>query len=289
MAGTERCFSHVSGPSKDPDSIPAALVDVPMRPAVTRVSATGSSPPEGAHIGPASGGPDATFQRQTGGLVHALIRACEGQTVDSYRLEHLARELRDLGADTDHESDDDVVHIATRIYTKLVKREEMTSIAGQHRLWEVPFSYRSAQGSGPSVRAESVVLRGTIDCLARDSEGRVTVLELKTGRPRPEHQQQLDMYVAAARAMFPGSPVRGTPCLSLRGPKGAHVTLGGPRGPTRPRLPNASIGTRCRRWQRRCGFGVRRAIPVVTVDLRRGVRPIVGRWPQLPPGSFRRA
>ncbi len=197
------------GPSKDPDPIPAALVDVPMWPAVTRVSATGSSPPEGAHIGPASGGHDATFQRQTGGLVHALIRACEGQTVDSYRLEHLAREIRDLGDDTDHESDDDVVHIATRIYTKLVKREEMTSIAGQHRLWEVPFSYRSAQGSGPSVRAESVVLRGTIDCLARDSEGRVTVLELKTGRPRPEHQQQLDMYVAAARAMFPGSPVEG--------------------------------------------------------------------------------
>ena len=192
------------GSSKDPDPIPAVLVDVPMRPAVTRVSATGSSSPEGVQIGPASGGHDATFQRQTRGLVHALIRVCEGQTVDSDRLEHLARELWELGADTDHESDDDVVQIATRIYTKLVKREEMTSIAGQHRLWEVPFSYRSAHGSGPSVIAESVVLRGTIDCLARDGArarrdgSRCSMFpgSLKTGRSRPEHQQQLDMYVA---------------------------------------------------------------------------------------------
>ena len=39
--------------------------------------------------------------------------------------------------------------------------------------------------------------------------GGVTVLELKTGKPVPEHEQQLEMYLTAARAMFPGTPVEG--------------------------------------------------------------------------------
>jgi hypothetical protein len=37
----------------------------------------------------------------------------------------------------------------------------------------------------------------------------VTVLELKTGRPAPEHERQLAIYLTAARALFPGTPVEG--------------------------------------------------------------------------------
>jgi ATP-dependent helicase/nuclease subunit A len=51
------------------------------------------------------------------------------------------------------------------------------------------------------------VVRGTIDCLIRAADGGITVLEFKTGRPRPEHRVQTDLYQQAAQALFPGSRV----------------------------------------------------------------------------------
>ncbi|NOT27993.1 MAG: UvrD-helicase domain-containing protein [Acidobacteria bacterium] len=66
------------------------------------------------------------------------------------------------------------------------------------RWHEVPFSTRAEDGS---------VMRGTIDCVIRDPEGRVTVLEFKTGSPRDEHRAQLDLYKLAAERLFPGSPI----------------------------------------------------------------------------------
>ena len=54
-----------------------------------------------------------------------------------------------------------------------------------------------------------MILRGTFDCLIHRRDGGITVLELKTGKPAPEHDQQLEMYLTAARAMFPGMPVEG--------------------------------------------------------------------------------
>jgi hypothetical protein len=50
-------------------------------------------------------------------------------------------------------------------------------------------------------------VRGTIDCLVRDRSGGFTVLEFKTGRPRPEHRAQVELYRGAAQAMFPGHRV----------------------------------------------------------------------------------
>ena len=52
------------------------------------------------------------------------------------------------------------------------------------------------------------VLRGTIDCLVRRPDGSIVVIEFKTGAPSPAHAGQLDLYVAAARAIFPGVPVQ---------------------------------------------------------------------------------
>ena len=70
------------------------------------------------------------------------------------------------------------------------------------RIHEVPFSMRDPRRSG-------VILRGSIDCLVRSPDGAITVVELKTGRPRPEHEEQLGLYVAAARDLFPGTAVSG--------------------------------------------------------------------------------
>jgi hypothetical protein len=52
------------------------------------------------------------------------------------------------------------------------------------------------------------VIRGSIDCLIR-SAGQIQVLEFKTGSTVPEHEIQRDVYVRAARSMFPGLPVEG--------------------------------------------------------------------------------
>ncbi|MEQ1758224.1 MAG: UvrD-helicase domain-containing protein [Vicinamibacterales bacterium] len=64
-------------------------------------------------------------------------------------------------------------------------------------LHEVPFSLKEAGG----------LIRGTIDCLARLDERNVLVLEFKTGRPRPEHDDQVALYCRAARALFPACHV----------------------------------------------------------------------------------
>ena len=65
----------------------------------------------------------------------------------------------------------------------------------------MPFSVRLA--------SSQTILRGTFDCLIQRRDGGMTVLELKTGKPAPEHDQQLETYLAAARAMFPGTQVEG--------------------------------------------------------------------------------
>jgi ATP-dependent helicase/nuclease subunit A len=71
------------------------------------------------------------------------------------------------------------------------------------RIHELPFS--SVAGGQPGR-----VLRGTIDCLVRRPDGSIVVIEFKTGAPSPSHKAQLDLYVRAAREMFPGAPVTGS-------------------------------------------------------------------------------
>ena len=54
-----------------------------------------------------------------------------------------------------------------------------------------------------------MILRGTIDCLIRRENGSVVVVEFKSGVPRAFHQSQLDLYVEAARRLFPAALVEG--------------------------------------------------------------------------------
>jgi RecB family exonuclease len=60
-----------------------------------------------------------------------------------------------------------------------------------------------------SLADRGVVVRGVIDCLIRKCDGSVTVLEFKTGSPRELDRIQLELYVRAARSMFPDVPVDG--------------------------------------------------------------------------------
>jgi RecB family exonuclease len=72
-------------------------------------------------------------------------------------------------------------------------------------LHEVPFSFAAPDdGSGAMT-----LLRGAIDCLVIRPDGSVAVIEFKTGRRRKAHQQQLELYVKAARDLVPGARVEG--------------------------------------------------------------------------------
>ena len=73
-------------------------------------------------------------------------------------------------------------------------------LASGHPLYEVPFSMRVD---------DRTIVRGSIDCLVRSETGRVTVVELKTGVRRPEHEAQLAVYLDAARSLFPDDAVDG--------------------------------------------------------------------------------
>ena len=68
---------------------------------------------------------------------------------------------------------------------------------GGVRLHEVPFA----------MAWEGQVVRGTIDCLISHPDGAFTVLEFKTGRARPEHGMQLQIYKRAVEGMAPGARV----------------------------------------------------------------------------------
>ena len=90
-------------------------------------------------------------------------------------------------------------------------RTAYLALCGQPRSWRRSSLVRrfSRSRSPFAPHPPRSILRGTFDCLVRRRDGGVTVLELKTGKPAPEHDQQLEIYLTAARAMFPGTQVEG--------------------------------------------------------------------------------
>jgi RecB family exonuclease len=87
---------------------------------------------------------------------------------------------------------------ALAAYEALSRSDDVRALyASGDALHEVPFT----------MLVDGIWLRGTIDCLVRDTAGAVTVLEFKTGRPRPEHAAQVELYRQAAAQMFPGTAV----------------------------------------------------------------------------------
>jgi ATP-dependent exoDNAse (exonuclease V) beta subunit len=163
----------------------------------------GSAEPRVAGVG------DAT----TGTLVHRLfqfserVSGCAGVEAESAHARALLKpEERAVLEDVDA-----TVASALDAWRSLRTRDDVTALfASGRRLHEVPFSLRvdatTLPGGTPSGR---VVLRGTIDCLVQREDGSIVVIELKTGRRRIQHQEQLDLYVEAARALFPKSRVEG--------------------------------------------------------------------------------
>jgi ATP-dependent exoDNAse (exonuclease V) beta subunit len=134
-------------------------------------------------------------------LVHRLLQRLGFGSPDDERL---AREIvlgmlkpEEIASSADR-SPTELADEVLGAYRAICRRPEVRAIylAGD-RLHEVPFT----------MHLEGVLLRGTIDCIVRDEAGGITLLEFKTGRPRDEHQVQLELYRTAASRLFPGSPI----------------------------------------------------------------------------------
>jgi ATP-dependent helicase/nuclease subunit A len=100
---------------------------------------------------------------------------------------------------------------AVSAWRAMSTREDVSALlASGSTFHEVPFSLLVETASAPHGAGNGpIVLRGTIDCLIRRADGSVVVVEFKSGTPRAFHQRQLDLYVEAARALFPGAGVKG--------------------------------------------------------------------------------
>jgi ATP-dependent helicase/nuclease subunit A len=87
---------------------------------------------------------------------------------------------------------------AVDAYHAICAREDVRAVYATGRpLHEVPFT----------LWLDGRIVRGTIDCLVETSPGVFTLLEFKTGGERPEDRHQIELYLHAARQLFPGASI----------------------------------------------------------------------------------
>ncbi len=155
---------------------------------------------------------EARSERLLGRLVHRLVERC-GLTppADEALAVEVRRSLpRDEPAAT-VENLEALLERACAAYKSLCRRPDVIALFGGRCDYEVPFAMRvdptSSVGGEPVARP--TIVRGVIDCLVWKPDGRVVVVELKTGTPRADHERQLAWYVHAVRAWLPDRDVSG--------------------------------------------------------------------------------
>jgi RecB family exonuclease len=134
---------------------------------------------------------------------HGFDSAASGAPGASVNMSDTMRDLlrpEEIGEVNTERPATEVVHAAVAAYRAICGRPDIRALYASGQRWhEVPFT----------MRIDDAPLRGTIDCLVQTAAGRISVLEFKTGRPRPEHALQLDVYRRAAERLFPGAVIEG--------------------------------------------------------------------------------
>ena len=160
----------------------------------------GSGAGAGAVTGGATGRELGTeLERLVGTAVHRLI---ERRGLRDVTTDEVAGQLSALlGDDLPPEVAAEPAVLAARVVEvcrSLSRQGELTALLASGEVYhEVPFS----------ARIDGEIRRGVLDCLVRTADGRVTVVEFKTGRPRPEHAAQIEVYRQAAAVLFPDAEV----------------------------------------------------------------------------------
>jgi ATP-dependent helicase/nuclease subunit A len=143
----------------------------------------------------------AGMERLVGTLVHRLFQRRVDHSLDTRSLaDSVAALLRSDEASA--LADPDLVCAgAADLYQRMAGRPDLVELLGSGEChYEVPFSYQPADRPGE-------VIRGAIDCLIVSPTGPVTVVEFKTGDPRPEHEVQGAMYARAVGELLPNRRV----------------------------------------------------------------------------------
>jgi ATP-dependent helicase/nuclease subunit A len=184
-------------PLVDPFALPRASVTEVMAPSEMSDVGAGS---EASHPTLAGTLVHRLFERRNTTLAKPAARGDTGGAAIVEELRHLLRDEESVET-SDLES---VLEQAGAAYRALCSQPALAAaLDSGEPFFEVPFSFRPA--------SSTMILRGTFDCLVRRRDGGgITVLELKTGKPSPQHEQQLSIYVTAARALFPRMVVDGT-------------------------------------------------------------------------------
>jgi ATP-dependent exoDNAse (exonuclease V) beta subunit len=156
---------------------------------------------------PAAGvGDDARSSRVLGRIIHRLFERAEQfvDPVDPADVVDLAARLVRPEEQAAAGRPETLSTAAAQAFMSARGRPDVRrALEGAERFHEVPFSLLTHEGGAARI------VRGTIDCLVRKSNGTLLVVELKTGRRQPAHDDQLAIYVRAARALYPDTPVEG--------------------------------------------------------------------------------
>jgi ATP-dependent exoDNAse (exonuclease V) beta subunit len=135
-----------------------------------------------------------------GTVVHRLLQSHLANPASDERLRASALAVLRPAERTQLGDERAVIDAAVARYRALASQPELREALAQGTAqFEVPFS----------LRLPDAIVRGAIDCLVEKADGSVLVLEFKTGTRSPEHDRQLEIYLSAARALFPGSAVEG--------------------------------------------------------------------------------
>jgi ATP-dependent helicase/nuclease subunit A len=145
----------------------------------------------------------------TGRIVHRLFQLVdpsEAATVSDAALEAHARSS--LRVEEREALDDEgaAVAAACRTWRALAGRAARERWLDGERFYEVPFTLLLEPREGED---RPRAARGVIDCIVVRAPEEVRVVEIKAGRRAEWHAGQLDLYVRAARSLFPGARVSG--------------------------------------------------------------------------------
>jgi ATP-dependent helicase/nuclease subunit A len=205
-----RAPGHAAPVAADVDDPVAAPVKVAALPAtgLTLVNATAIERlPVDTPEAPAASRPvwrsTVADDRLVGTLTHRLFQRQLPADAGPETLSREAERLLNAADRVDLAEPALLIKEAVGVYQRLRDGDLMNLLASGTSLYEVPFSYVPPDRPGECIR-------GVIDCVVVSPDGRVTVVELKTGSPRPEHRAQAELYGRAVAAAF------GTPNVDVR-------------------------------------------------------------------------
>ncbi|GMV20684.1 MAG: hypothetical protein AMXMBFR57_06330 [Acidimicrobiia bacterium] len=195
----------VASPAHDDESLPG--IDriplqwpVAVRSAAQMPMADGSEPVRGP------GGEGGRSDRLVGTLVHRLLQWAGARTPTDAEWAMAWEQLVPVERLVDVDDPVRLREVVLQAAAGLRRHPRLTQLLSTGRPWfEVPFSL-SVPGPVPG---STEVIRGAIDCVIEREDGGLQVVEIKTGRARPEHEAQLAIYLQALRSVYTNVQVDG--------------------------------------------------------------------------------